>query len=116
MERIKAQWEKLWQILAQPTTFATYKEAGQITWTILQETGLLAWLGICLFLVAFEWFWKIAIASGRNFRNWFNGLEGSSDQIAAETGKALLSAGKNSLDYTISTAKAQLGMMGEKEK
>lgn len=118
MDRMKAQWEKLWQILSEPKTYVTYTEAIQVTWTILKETGLLAWLGICLCLVVFEWFWKTAIASGRNFRNWFNNLEGSSDQIASETGKALLSAGKNSLDFTISTAKAQLGMpveAGQKE-
>ncbi len=116
MDRMKAQWEKLWQILSEPKTYATYTEAIQVTWTILKETGLLAWLGICLFLVIFEWFWKTAIASGRNFRNWFNNLEGSSDQIASETGKALLSAGRNSLDFTITTAKAQLGMPVEAGK
>ncbi|MGQ9869544.1 hypothetical protein [Leptodesmis sp.] len=116
MNRIKAQWEKLWQILSQPKTYATYKEAGQVTWAILKETGVLAWLGICLLLVVFEWFWKTAIGSGRNFRNWFNNLEGSSDQIASETGKALLSAGKNSLDFTINAAKAQLGLPVDKEK
>ncbi|UIE38645.1 hypothetical protein [Leptodesmis sichuanensis] len=116
MDRIKTQWGKLWQIISQPKTYTTYKEAGQVTWAILQETGLLAWLGICLLLVMLEWFWKTAIGSGRNFRNWFNNLEGSSDQIASETGKALLSAGKNSLDFTINTAKSQLGLPIDKEK
>lgn len=116
MDRIKAQWEKLWQIISQPKTYATYTEAGQVTWTILKEMGLLVWLGLCLFLVVFDWFWHTAIASGRNFRAWLSNLEGSSDQIASETGKALLSAGKNSVDFTINTAKAQLGMPVEKGK
>lgn len=115
MERIKTQADKLWKLLSNPDTFATYQKALQVTWDILRETGLLVWLVICLVLVVFEWFWKTAVGSGRRFRAWFDGIQGSSDQLASEAGKALLTAGKNSLDYTLSQAKTQLGLPVEVE-
>ena len=116
MDRIKAQADKLWKLLLEPQTYATYKDFVTTTWAILREAGLLVWLTLCLFLVGFEWFWNNSLAAGRNTRNWFNNLEGSSDQVASETGKALLSAGKSSLDFTIATAKQQLGLPAETPK
>lgn len=109
MERIKAQAAKLGQLLSKPETFAAYKNVVTLTWDILKETGLLLWLVICLVLVVFEWFWKFSVGAGQGARNWVNSLEGSSDQLASETGKALLAAGKNSLDFTLTQAKSQLG-------
>jgi len=116
MDRIKAQADKLWTLLLAPDTYAVYKNFVTTTWSILRETGLLLWLSLCLFLVVFEWFWNNSLQAGRNTRNWFNNLEGSNEQIASETGKALLSAGKNSLDFTITTAKQQLGLAAEMPK
>jgi hypothetical protein len=113
MDRIKAQADKLWTLLLAPQTYAVYKTFVTTTWAIVRETGLLVWLGLCLFLVGFEWFWHTSLATGRNTRTWFNHLEGSNEQIASETGKALLSAGKNSLGFTIATAKQQLGLAAE---
>ena len=116
MERIKAQADKLTKIVTDPQTYGTYKETVVLTWNILREAGLLLWLGVCLFLVVFEWFWNTATGAGRNTRAWFDSLEGSSEQIASETGKVLLSAGKNSLDLTIETARKQLGLPAESAK
>ncbi len=116
MDRIKAQADKLSKIVTEPQTYATYKDFVLVTWNILKETGLLVWLIICLGLVFLEWFWNSSLAAGRNTRAWFNRLEGSNEQIASETGKALLSAGKNSLDFTIATAKKQLGLPVETGK
>ncbi|NJP12186.1 MAG: hypothetical protein HC866_24235 [Leptolyngbyaceae cyanobacterium RU_5_1] len=117
MDRIKAQADTLWKILSEPKTYATYKDAVLITWIILVEAALLVWLVICLGLVVFEWFWNSSIVAGRNFRDWFNNrIEGPSDQIASETGRALLSASKNGLDFTIAAAKSQLGMPVEEKK
>lgn len=116
MERLKAQANRLLALLLEPQTYAVYKNFVATTWTILRETALLVWLVICLVLVVFEWFWKFALGAGRNSRNWFNNLEGSNEQIASETGKALLMAGKSSLDFTIATAKQQLGLTADTTK
>lgn len=110
MDRIRVQSAKLWQLLTAPDTFDSYKKVVLLTWDILKEAGILIWLVLCLVLVAFEWLWKTAFGTGQNFRNWVNQLEGTGDQAASEAGKALLSAGKNSLSYTITQAKTQLGL------
>lgn len=115
MERIQAQADKLWKLLTDPNTYGTYRNAIQTTWNILRETALLIGLILFLAIVLLEWFYKTAVSAGRNFRTWFNNL-GSSDQVATEAGKALLSAGKNSLDFTIATAKSQLGLPVEKSE
>jgi hypothetical protein len=110
MDRVTAQANTLKQLFSDSKTYETYQAVGQTTWKILVETGLLVWLIFCLSLVFFEWFWKLSVGSGRDFRHWFDNLQGSSDEIAAETGKAILSVGKSGLDFTISTAKSQLGL------
>lgn len=116
MDRIKVQADKLWTLLVEPQTYAAYKNFVVTTWAILRETALLVWLVVCLSLVAFEWFWKNSLAAGRSSRAWFNNLEGSNEQMASETGKALLAAGKSSLNFTIATAKQQLGLPAEVSK
>lgn len=113
MDRIKAQANKLRTLLLEPQTYAAYKNVVVTTWAIAWETALLIWLSLCLFLVVFEWFWHNSLAMGRNSRQWFDQLDSSSENVAAETGKALLSAGRNSLDFTIATAKQQLGLSSE---
>ncbi|MDX2241421.1 MAG: hypothetical protein NW224_12115 [Leptolyngbyaceae cyanobacterium bins.302] len=116
MDRIKAQADKFWTLLLDPQTYAAYKNFVVTTWAILREAALLVWLVVCLSLVGFEWFWQNSLAAGHNSRAWFNRLEGSNEQIASETGKALLSAGKSSLNFTIATAKQQLGLPAEAVK
>jgi hypothetical protein len=110
MNRVNEQVNVLKQLLTDSKTYGTYQAVGQTTWNILVETGLLVWLILCLTLVFFEWFWKLSVGSGRTFRNWFDNLQGSSDEIAAETGKTIILAGKNGLDFVISSAKKQLGL------
>jgi hypothetical protein len=113
MDKVKTQANKLWQILSSTTTYGTYANTLALTGRILVEVGLLLWLVVCLTLVAGEWFWAFSVGSGRDFRTWFDNLQGSSDQIATETGKALLNASKNSLDSTIAAAKKQLGIQDD---
>jgi hypothetical protein len=110
MNRISTQAAKLWQLLTSSETANSYKTAVLLTWDILKETALLVWLVICLVLVAFEWIWKTAFNSGQNFRIWVNSLEGTGDRAASEASRALLTAGKNSLQSTITQAKVQLGI------
>jgi len=116
MDRIKAQFHKLQTLLLDPQTYAVYKNVGLTTWAIVREAALLVWLCLCLFLVGFEWFWRNSQAAGRNTRTWLDHLEGSNEQVASETGKALLMVGRNSLDYTIATAKQQLGLSSDSAK
>lgn len=110
MDRIRVQAAKFWQLLTAPDTLESYKKVGSLTWDILKEAGLLVWLVICLVLVAFEWLWKTAFGAGQNFRDWVNQLEGTGDRAASEAGRAFLSATKNTLGYTLTQAKTQLGI------
>jgi hypothetical protein len=111
MNKIQAQATNLWQRLSAPDTGATYQQAALLTWDILKETATLLWLVICLFLVAFEWFWKTSVQLGSDFRAWLSGIEQSSpDRVVSEAGRALLLAGKNSVGFTLSQAKEQLGI------
>jgi hypothetical protein len=111
MDKIQAQASHLWQRLSAPETGATYQQAALLTWDLLKETASLLWLLICLFLVAFEWFWKTSVQLGSDFRAWLSGIEQSSpDRVVSEAGRALLSAGKNSVGFTLSQAKGQLGL------
>jgi hypothetical protein len=108
---ISSQATKLWQILSAPSTAETYKQALLLTWSILRETGTLIWLGLCFVLVGLDWFWTGSINLGRNFRNWFDNLETTrTDQIASEAGKAFLSVTQNSVAFTVSQAREQLGL------
>lgn len=114
MERIQAQASKVLQLITSADTFAIYQNAVTVTWKILVEAALLVWLTICLVIVVFEWGWQTSVGIGRNTRAWWDSTlsstEGSGDQVASEAGKALLTAGKNSLDFTITQAKSQLGL------
>ncbi|MGI0485214.1 hypothetical protein ACN4EK_07235 [Pantanalinema rosaneae CENA516] len=117
MDRIQAQATKVLQLITSADTFATYQGAVAITWKILVEAALLVWLTVCLVLVVFEWGWQLSVGAGRNARSWWDSTlsttEGSGDRVASEAGKALLTAGKNSLDFTITQAKSQLGLPTE---
>lgn len=114
MERIQAQAAKVLQLITSADTFATYQNAVAVTWRILVEAALLVWLTICLVVVVFEWGWQTSVGVGRQARTWWestlSSTEGSGDRVASEAGKALLTAGKNSLDFTITQAKSQLGL------
>jgi hypothetical protein len=111
MNRIQAQWSKLWQLLTAPETGKTYQQAGALTGDVLKETGTLFWLVLCVFLVGFEWFWKISIQSGRDFRDWLDNMEKTSpERIVSEASKAIANIGKTSLSSTLSQAKKALGL------
>ncbi|HEY9615725.1 MAG TPA: hypothetical protein V6C64_02720 [Microcoleaceae cyanobacterium] len=117
MDRIQAQAAKVLQLITSADTFATYQNAVAVTWKILVEAALLVWLTICLVVVVGEWGWQASVGAGRNVRAWWNSTlsstEGSGDRVASEAGKALLTAGKNSLEFTVTQAKSQLGLQIE---
>lgn len=108
---ISEQANKLWQIVTAPGTIDSYKQAVVATWTILKESAILIWLTFCLILVAFDWFWDNSIATGRRVRAWVNGFDRSdTSQVASQMGKGALAAGKISLDYVVTQARAQVGL------
>jgi hypothetical protein len=119
MDKIKAQADKLWQLISNSSTANAYQQALALTWSIIKETGLLLWLVICLVLVVGDWFWKYSFTAGQNTRAWLTDLqtkstsdtpvEGSGD-FWSGTGKSLLAAGQNSLNAALNTARDQLGI------
>ncbi|MGJ3246095.1 MAG: hypothetical protein ACFE0I_08480 [Elainellaceae cyanobacterium] len=114
--KIQNQSAKVWQILANPETAKTYKDAIVITWNILKETAVLLWLVVCLVLVAADWFWTNSILAGRRSRLWLSSLEGvDTSDLTSEAGKKLLSASKASFLGTISQAREQLGLPQKKD-
>lgn len=119
MNKLKTQANKLWQLIFDPSTAATYQQTLGTTWAILRETGLLIWLVVCLVLVLGDWFWQASYATGQNTRTWVNNMQtsaqepiadASSGDVLGKTGKSLLSAGRSSLAATLAAAKEQLGI------
>lgn len=125
MDRIKAQTDKLLQIISDPKTAGTYTQTIAITWTLLKETGYLLWLILCFGLVAGDWFWKKSYETGQSTRTWVDNLqttieantqggvgtgETGTTNLLSETSKSLLSAGQRGLDLALNTAKEQLGL------
>ncbi|NJR38998.1 MAG: hypothetical protein HC781_09375 [Leptolyngbyaceae cyanobacterium CSU_1_4] len=106
-----AQLSKLQQLLAAPTTIGAYTQVFVVTYNLLKEGVVLAWLTLCLVLVLFDWISTQAIATGQRSKNLLENLkEVKSEEFASETGKSILSAGKAGLAYTISQARDQLGL------
>jgi hypothetical protein len=105
------QLSKLKQLLAAPNTLAAYSQVLVVTYNILKESLVLAWLTICLVLVLFDWMSTRAISTGKRSKELLGNLkEVKSEEFASETGKSILSAGKAGLAYTISQAREQLGL------
>jgi hypothetical protein len=110
-DTIRPQVNKLWELLSSPKTIQTYREAIAVTWNILRETAVLAWLLLCLVLVFFDWIWNAAIAATQSTRSWFDQLEErSSQRVASEAGKTILTVGQRGLASTIAQARSQLGL------
>lgn len=124
MNKIKAQADKLWQLLSQPATGAVYQQVLAVTWAIIKEVGLLLWLTLCLVLVVGDWGWKYSYELGQKARTWITDLQTkpkASEAIASQepvspeefwkkTGQSLLAAGQKSVATVLDTAKSQLDL------
>lgn len=109
--QLSSQASKLWSLVSAQTTLDIYKQAITVTWQILKETALLIWLAMCLVLVLFDWIGTNSILAGRGLKQWFANLQQSeTDQLASDTGKALLTVGKTGIASTIALAREQLGL------
>ncbi len=111
--QISLQANKLWQLISAPTTAAIYKQALSVTWTILQETGKLAWLVFCLVLVTLDWFWNNSIRLGRQTRAWFDRFDRTNDVVATEMGQEIMSSLKSNFNSLVTTARNQLGVSSQ---
>jgi hypothetical protein len=109
--RFSAQLSKLQHLLAAPETFAAYRQVVTVTYSIIKECLVLAWLTVCLVLVLFDWISTIAVAMGQRSKDLLNNFqEVNSEEFASETGKSILSAGKVGLAYSVAQAREQLGL------
>lgn len=114
MDKIKAQANRVSQLVFSAETGAAYKRVLVLTWDILRETGVLLWLVVCLLFVGIEWFYFSSVKLGRQTRAWYENLgqtsEGAEPQSAASTGQAVLNAGQSGINYLLTQARQQLGM------
>lgn len=114
MDKIKAQANKVSQLVFSAETGAAYKKVLALTWDILRETGVLLWLVICLLFVGIEWFYFTSVRLGRQARAWYENLGQTSPdaepQSVTSTGQAVLNAGQSGVNYLLTQARQQLGM------
>lgn len=114
MDKIKAQANKVSQLVFSAETGAAYKKVLTLTWDILRETGILLWLVICLLFVGVEWFYFTSVRLGRQARAWYENLGQTSPdtepQSATSTGQAILNVGQSGVNYLLTQARQQLGM------
>lgn len=94
---VTVQANKVWQLLTASSTANAYKQAIDVTWTILKETAQLLWLVLCLVLVAGDWFWKKSIAAGQNTRAWVDNLGTSTPNTASDPGATAAQVWQNFL-------------------
>jgi hypothetical protein len=112
--QFSAQLAKLQQLLAAPSTIEAYRQAVSVTFSLAKEMLMLAWLTVCLVLVVFDWIGTNAIATGQRSKDLLDNLKAvNSEELASETGKSIVSAGKAGLAYTIAQAKEQLGLSNQ---
>ncbi len=115
-KQIQSQASKVWQIIKDPATGATYTQTASTTWIILKETGYLLWLVVCLGLVFGDWIWRTGYRTGWSTREWINNFEKPSpDRLAQDAGQGLLQASKTAVASAVSTAKSQLGIEDKPE-
>lgn len=113
---VTAQANKLWQLLTASSTVDSYKQAIEITGTILKETVYLLWLVFCLVLVAGEWLWHRSITAGRSTRTWINDMgkapAAPSDpgQTAGQMWQNLLSSSQSASQSLLAKARQQLDL------
>jgi hypothetical protein len=109
--QIQSQAARVWGIVKDPATGATYTQTAATTWLILKETGYLLWLVVCLTLVFGDWLWRTGYRTGWSTREWINNFEKpDTDRVVQDAGQGLLEASKAAFSNAIATAKSQLGI------
>lgn len=114
---VTVQASKVWQLLTASSTANSYKQAIEVTGTILKETTYLFWLVFCLVLVAGEWLWHRSISTGRSTRAWIEDMgktapAQSSDpgQTASQMWQNLLTSTQSASQSLLAKAKQQLDL------
>jgi hypothetical protein len=110
-QKIRSQASRFWTALAGAATLEAYKNAINVTFTILKEGVILIWLLLCLVLVFFDWGATQSKAAGQKARTWFENLKHSdSSAFTTNAKQTLLLAGKSSVTNTIAKARETLGL------
>lgn len=119
---VTVQANKVWQLLTASSTANIYKQAVDVTWTILKETAQLLWLVLCLVLVAGDWFWKKSIAAGQNTRVWVDDWGSSAGSTSSDPGETaaqlwqnLLASSQSAAQSLLAKAREQLDLPTEPE-
>ncbi|MCS6814445.1 MAG: hypothetical protein NZ772_12880 [Cyanobacteria bacterium] len=108
---IRSQAAKVWQLLTDSDTIATYGQALKLTWSLIKEIGRLLWLLFCAVLVGIAWLLGTSLWAGKAFRELtekFN--EPSSEPLLNQVGKGIVAASKTSVNLALTTAMEQLGI------
>lgn len=108
---IRSQAAKVWQLITNPDTIATYGQTLRLTWLLVKEVGRLLWLIICAVLVGIAWLLGTSLWAGKAFRELtekFN--EPSSEPLLNQVGKGIVAASKTSVNLALTTAMEQLGI------
>ncbi|MEM9137106.1 MAG: hypothetical protein AAGB01_07130, partial [Cyanobacteria bacterium P01_F01_bin.42] len=80
-------------------------------WNIIEETGKLLWLVVCLVLVAFDWLWDGVNGLVNRFKDITAEVsEPGNENYFSDAGKALLEASKNGAIKAVKQAREQLDL------
>lgn len=114
MDRIQVQASKLWDLLFDDETAATYQKTLNLTGTILKEFAQLIWLTLISVFVFGAWFSDTSVKAGKSIRDWVDN-KGSDLLIAdgkpaGETSQDLLEKGRISINELLNQAREQLGL------
>ncbi len=108
---IADQARKLGDLLFNPETSTTYKNAALLTWEILKESARLVWLLFCVLLICVDWLWKNSFQVGQSTRSWYDTIEDpKSDHFLPAAGKILSEVSQNLTSSIFSQAREQLGL------
>jgi hypothetical protein len=109
--QVSTQAAKLGKLLSDPGTLGSYQQTLAVTIAILKEAAVLAWLVLCLVLVAGDWFWDNSIAAGQKARAWINSLqEANTEDLSNQVGKSVMDVSKTGLSYVVAQAREQIGL------
>lgn len=113
-----AQLNKLQQILFTRDTAVTFSQSLRLLLTLVKESLVLLWLGLCYGFVAFGWLGNKVVQMAQATKSRLTTLQETSreqsvTEIAAETGKTVLTSSKATIDYMMTQAKKQVGLLDE---
>ncbi|MGK7906614.1 MAG: hypothetical protein AB4040_05205 [Synechococcus sp.] len=110
--KVQPQLQKLWNVVSSQRTRDAYVETAAVTVEIAKETAVLLWYVVLLVLVGSDALITFGRKTVHNVRLMVGGLDNSKSMqdIASDTGQALVTASQNTLATAIAQARNQLGL------